>query len=742
MITKKTVTLSPVRLTALIVTFITCTTIAVLLDIPVLQQLLGFLYIAFLPGFLLLRILRLENIGLTVKTLLVVGLSAAFFMIFGLIINSVSLGIGFNKPISPVPLVISFDILILGLVILAHLRQKGKSFILSGFHLQTTEKIFLIVPFLFPTLSILGTRLLNSHDNNSLTVLFLITIIAYIILLAIFRNRVTAKIYPIIIYSVSLSLLLMLPMRSNHIVFGADTGREYYFFLATLQNMHWKVWEDSIVNTCLSITILPSIYQLFTDLHPDIVFKFFVCFLFSFTPLVVYLFAERYVSPFLAFLAAFFYITQPVFLYTAAEVRINVCVFFIAMQLLTIFHKDIDLLSSKILFFVFLTATIFSYYAGSYISLILIVLAWIVALFFRNILKTKPGDSAAATTDDNKESVSQPPLHSGSNRITTSIIILYTVSVFLWHGLVMVVSFRYGVRLVFRALFRFDQLLDWGAKNPTASELLGQTVTQTVIPHQIEFFVYWITFILIGIGVIIPILRYRSMVNIDGKRHSIPNILKSLLDHEFLAAAVACSILTVAIVVLPYLSIAYEYQRLYIVVTILLSAYFIFGGIIVSKYISRYIKLSPILILLVVLIPYFMSITGLLDQSFGIPRKIILNSTDSCPESLMIPQEPDVRAAEWLGTYCLPEEKIYLYGYRREVLQSYGPFFVPKFRYFGPKLQVSEIRAGNHYIFLSTTAAPGTTANSNDLQRLQQEYPGFLEEVNLVYSNGTSSVMK
>ena len=140
------VILSPARLTSLIITFVSLTTITILLDVPVLQQLLGFIYIAFLPGFLLLRILRLDKIELTVKTLLVVGLSAAFFMIFGLILNNVSLATGFNEPLATVPLLISFNALILGLVIFAHIRNADKPLVLAGFHLQTMEKLFLILP--------------------------------------------------------------------------------------------------------------------------------------------------------------------------------------------------------------------------------------------------------------------------------------------------------------------------------------------------------------------------------------------------------------------------------------------------------------------------------------------------------------------------------------------------------------------------------------------------------------------
>ena len=54
------------------------------LRLPYIQQFLGFIYLTFIPGIILLRILRLHGID-AIKTLLfTVGLSIAFLMLFGL----------------------------------------------------------------------------------------------------------------------------------------------------------------------------------------------------------------------------------------------------------------------------------------------------------------------------------------------------------------------------------------------------------------------------------------------------------------------------------------------------------------------------------------------------------------------------------------------------------------------------------------------------------------------------------
>ena len=56
-------------------------------DIPVLRQIVGFVYLTFLPGIIILRLLKLHELG-PVRTLLYsVGLSLAFNMFLGFLIN-------------------------------------------------------------------------------------------------------------------------------------------------------------------------------------------------------------------------------------------------------------------------------------------------------------------------------------------------------------------------------------------------------------------------------------------------------------------------------------------------------------------------------------------------------------------------------------------------------------------------------------------------------------------------------
>ena len=71
--------------------------------VPVLTQIVGFVYLAFIPGVIILRTLKLHRLG-SAKTLLYsVGLSIAFLMFLGFFVNLLYPYIVISRPISTSP---------------------------------------------------------------------------------------------------------------------------------------------------------------------------------------------------------------------------------------------------------------------------------------------------------------------------------------------------------------------------------------------------------------------------------------------------------------------------------------------------------------------------------------------------------------------------------------------------------------------------------------------------------------
>lgn len=59
----------------------------VLLDVPVARQIICFVYFTFIPGFVFLKILKLEKLDAVETVLFSVGLSVAFLMTAGILMN-------------------------------------------------------------------------------------------------------------------------------------------------------------------------------------------------------------------------------------------------------------------------------------------------------------------------------------------------------------------------------------------------------------------------------------------------------------------------------------------------------------------------------------------------------------------------------------------------------------------------------------------------------------------------------
>ena len=73
---------------SILISILLLTDLVILLNIPLLRQILGFLVFTTIPGLLILYILKLNKIEFLKKFVLSVGLSVTFLMFGGLLVNS------------------------------------------------------------------------------------------------------------------------------------------------------------------------------------------------------------------------------------------------------------------------------------------------------------------------------------------------------------------------------------------------------------------------------------------------------------------------------------------------------------------------------------------------------------------------------------------------------------------------------------------------------------------------------
>ena len=648
----------------ILVTTLFITDLVILLNIPFLRQILGFLFLTILPGVLIIQLLKLNKLDFLEKFILSWGLSISFLMFFGLLINNLSLSLGYKSPLSTVSLLILFNLATIILIFIAYRMNKKVVFSLPNLNLSTSEKAFLVVPAIFPALSIFGMHIMNTTDNNTILIFLLFLIPIYVASVCVSNHKFPKRLYPVVIFLISISLVLMFALRSNHII-GMDRHTEYYYFQTTLNNLHWSIIGHSTLDACLSISILPTVYQLILNTNQEYLYKILVPLIMSISPLIIYVLSKKYVGEFYAFLAAFFFISQRTFVSNPGG-RTKVALLFFALAMMVLFNDRIDPVKKRILFIVFMASCMVSHYSTTYI-------------FFFIMLGAFVGIEILSKKYTFKKVVS----------LTT--VILFFATIFFWYSQVTEAAFNAGVGFIEKTFINLHEFFVFESREAGGgAALLGKDIMEKGIPHMIEFVFTWLILAFIGIGVITLIIRYKEM-SFSERNFKKPEFLKDKFEIEYFVIALACVGLLVVMIALPFVSVGYSMDRLYAVAITILSVFFVIGGIIVAKYLNKLLAVLPgkastnfsfkkkallkkqkqgknalqnplrrsveggkglevraYLIILLVLIPYFLSVTGVTYQMFGYPRPITLNSEGEQYDNMYV-HDQESYGARWLG---------------------------------------------------------------------------------------------
>jgi uncharacterized membrane protein len=96
----------------------------VFLNIPIARQIVAFIYLSFVPGFIFLKFLKLSSATLVEKILITIGLSLAFLMFSGFLINEIFLALNLTQPLTSLPVLISLSIFTIALSAFAYRRHE------------------------------------------------------------------------------------------------------------------------------------------------------------------------------------------------------------------------------------------------------------------------------------------------------------------------------------------------------------------------------------------------------------------------------------------------------------------------------------------------------------------------------------------------------------------------------------------------------------------------------------------
>ena len=228
-----------------VLVFLFSTDILVYFNIPIFQQIFGFILLTFIPGLLILQMLKLYKLNFLQIFVFSEGISIAFLLFLGLIINIIYPIFGLNSPLSLASILITFNFCIILFLIVLNLIRKDdviaiydiKS--LKILQLNSSEKRTDSICFINIFNGSIG-NFLNYHQNNNFILVFFILIAVALLLIYLLAEKIDKRIFPFLLYTISISLLLIfLAPRSNYFI-GFDTHEEFHFFISALNNLKWK----------------------------------------------------------------------------------------------------------------------------------------------------------------------------------------------------------------------------------------------------------------------------------------------------------------------------------------------------------------------------------------------------------------------------------------------------------------------------------------------------------------------
>lgn len=712
----------------LILIFLIATDLAVFFDIPFLRQTLGFLFITILPGLVILQVLRLNKLS-TIETILYsVGLSVAFSMFVGLLVNSLYPFFGISQPLSTMPLIITLSIIILPLSIIGYLRSKDfpSSASINIKELFSPWVLFLL---LLPIISVLGATLFSFYGNN-VVLLLLIGLISLAVILATF-DIIPAKFFPWTIVMIALALLLHRALVPFEFLPSGDVMWEYYAYKTVEINSYWDPAISGNLNAMLSVTIQPTIYSELLNIDGAWVFKIIYPLIFALVPLTLYKVYQKQTTEKVAFLSTFFFMSVFAFFYTLPVIgRQQIAELFYVLVIMLLLSKEMNSLHRAALLIIFGASLVVSHYALSYIFM----LQMFVALLILHTIMKKPTTNGLS---ENLRNVTPKK----SITLSGTFAMLFLVLALAWY--IYVSGSSTFSTIVTSGEHMYNSLTDFFSLSGREPEVLG-AIGLTPITSWLSYIfrpLQYATQLFIIVGLVRLVIKYKEM----------------RFAREYMAMLLFSLGLILATIVVPTFSQQLNTERTYHIALILAAPLCILGGETVFKYMFkplRRISSSPSAcakILLLILIPYFLFNTGFVHILVGEKTGSLLglqqyktgNDEEKAMFYLKWIQREDVSGARWLAENSVDNPTVYAgWSSKHYLLSPYALIPFKKTRLLGNQTHIEKdsfvfLRYYNikeNRILTDYTAGEMVIGKTTEISQIV--------EMNKIYSNGGSEVYR
>jgi len=651
------------------------------LNIPILKNVIGFIFILFVPGTLLLRLFNLDGIRHNGPVLLyTVGLSLAILMLVGFLMNAIYPFIGINKPLSFVSIFITINIFVIILCFICYRMDRRRRYKLilrnlkdmvikksppNHVNIKNLITLPLLFPLLIPLLSVLGSYMMNSYQSNVLTMLmiFLIGLMAFLVGM----GKINSKFYPLIVFVISFSLLLHKSLITNYI-WGWDVNIEYFLANQVISNSFWNQNLPMNYNSMLSVMIMAPILSTFINTGLIWIMKIVYPFIFSLTPLGLYYVFYKQTSHRIAFFAAFFFMIQFTF-YTemVALIRQQVAELMLVLVLMIMVNEQMDVTKRSILAIIFGMSIVVAHYGLAYIMMFILL----VSIIFLYILDKNPGNIfnrylARSKLGNDEGHEINTKIKQYRSIIKKSRIILTPPFIALFMLFILIWDIYTSNSTIFQSFIDIgrsiiDNLYS-SFMNPNATQGLSLVMQQQVTPlRNLQKNFYLISQLFIAVGILAVLFGK------DGMK----------FKKEFKALSLAAFIILIAGVFLPFFSSQMNTSRLYHMSLIILAPFCILGIIKIFHLFRSFLEFKPFSKLsrnnLFTVISIFLVLFLFFDTGFTYQvldpadvTSIALNASCDFPKF----DQREVTSGEWLERYSNNNTTIFADKNRASVLNS------------------------------------------------------------------------
>jgi len=712
-----------------VIYFLVIFNLALLYRIPLILPLSGLIVLCILPGYLICLLFKIKVMDIYENFLYAIGLSIIFDLLFGLLLNTLLPLFFIFNPLSTHNLQIGFSIILLFLTLLIVYTHKAPNISFKLSTILRIEKILLTFAFAILMFIQIGICLINYNITN-LFLIFSILLIPVLLFFIIFNSNSIKRICPLILYLISFSLLMPLTLRSNYII-GVDIHEEFYFFYSTLIHSVWIPDPSFLLSASLSISILPTLFEIFLDVDPQLLFKLLYPLLFSITPLIIYVICKKYANELFALFASCYFMFQSIFIMTAYNSRTSIGILFVAFAVLVLCDKELQNWKKYILFMLFGAGIIFSHYTTALIFVGIIFLAYLSDVIISKF--------------DNREE--------NKNRFINLSLIFYFISlVFFWYQQIINNVFTTGINSVIFRIVIFNDLL----KQDVSQYIYPALIYSSFLWHFVRF-TQVIIFVLMGIGILFV---FFGRVQKKLQKNSFPKFLININRDLFLLGIVSLGLL-LCIIFAPFLFFQYDTARAKELIDIILPVFLIIGTCnlfililwqekVHCSNMKFHEKILPLIsyckshknqiisgILLFLLIPTLLFSMGITYQVDGIPYSIILNSP-KISKNIDLGNtyifDQDAKALQWFKINSYTDSQILSDGYGTKKITSL--LNQKSTLYQKSLLTISEQSTREGYIFLTVINEYYDIFKDPYEERKITEFSYILNHKNKIFANG------